>query len=579
MLLDFRNTNTLWASVLTETLARLGLKTAVISPGSRSTPLTVSLAAHPDIEAIPVLDERSAGFFALGIAQRTGKPVVLVCTSGTAGANYFPAVIEARESSVPLLLLTADRPSEMRDCASGQTIDQQKLYGSFANAYSELALPTAEMAMLRYLRQTIAHLWQSTQTPPGPVHVNCPFRDPLAPVTDGTAAALESAIDKTFFDGLGDIHPGKTVSGTARARYDQTIQGIIVVGPTAARNAKSFCQQVAQLSEILQWPVLAEGLSPLRSYASLNPHLITTYDLLLRQPAWAQALAPEQVIQIGPLPTSKVLRQWLTQTDPKRWIVSDVHGNLDPLHGRAVSAGSLADFLAAAAPSSLPSSMESTFLNAWLSLERRIRRQLDAMLAAETGLMESKIPWQLAQSLPAQTPVFVANSLAVRDVEWFWPATDGGYEIYFNRGANGIDGTLSSALGVAHGHRLPAVLLSGDLALLHDTNGFLSAARLRGHLTVVVINNRGGGIFERLPIAQFEPPFEEFFATPQPVDWERLCGAYGVEHRQIESWLQLQRLLGQMPTAGVRVLEIECDRKASHQYRQALLNKWALGEQ
>ncbi|PSN19944.1 2-succinyl-5-enolpyruvyl-6-hydroxy-3-cyclohexene-1-carboxylic-acid synthase, partial [filamentous cyanobacterium CCP5] len=159
MVIDFRNTNILWASVLVETLVRLGLRTAVVSPGSRSTPLTVALASHPQVEAVPVLDERSAGFFALGIAKHTGIPVVLVCTSGTAGANYFPAVIEARESQVPLLVLTADRPPELRDCASGQTIDQQKLFGDFPNVYTELAVPVPEIGLLRYLRQTLSHLW------------------------------------------------------------------------------------------------------------------------------------------------------------------------------------------------------------------------------------------------------------------------------------------------------------------------------------------------------------------------------------------------------------------------------------
>ena len=181
--LDFRNTNSLWGSVLVETLAQLGLRQAVISPGSRSTPLTFQFARHKGIESIPVLDERSAAFFALGLARRTQRPVVLLCTSGTAGANYFPAIIEAQESGVPLLVITADRPPEMRECRSGQTIDQQKLFGSHVNFYHEFTVPVASLALLGYLRQTVAHAWERTQWPfGGPVHLNAPFRDPLPPI-------------------------------------------------------------------------------------------------------------------------------------------------------------------------------------------------------------------------------------------------------------------------------------------------------------------------------------------------------------------------------------------------------------
>lgn len=568
-MVDFRNTNSLWASVLVATLARLGLETAVISPGSRSTPLTVALAAHPQVEVLPVLDERSGGFLALGIAQRTGKPVVLVCTSGTAGANYFPAVIEAKESQVPLLVLTADRPPELRDCASGQTIDQQKLFGQFPHAYGELATPVADVGMLCYLRQTVAHFWRCAQTPPGPVHLNCPFRDPLAPVPDGSTVGLEAALGENFFDLVADGNPGTPVAPSALldSLVEMPAAGLIVVGPHAPRDPHRFCRQVALLARVLGWPVLGEGLSPLRSYAGLNPNLVTTYDRLLRQPRWGTTLAPKQVIQIGPLPTSKVLRQWLAASDPHRWIVHRTYRNLDPLHGRAVFAGSL-DSLVHGLEQFSPRS--SHYLETWQRLEQQQRQWLDANLERQASLMESKVAWLLARCLPPQTPIFVANSLAVRDVEWFWPPSDRGYELYFNRGANGIDGTLSTALGIAHRHR-PAVLLTGDLALLHDTNGFLSVPQLQGHLTVVVVNNRGGGIFERLPIAGFEPPFEALFATPQGVNMPQLCAAYGAEYEGIGAWGQLAQRLSCLPATGVRVLEITCDRKASHRYRQALL--------
>lgn len=536
MTFDVRNTNTLWASVLAGTLARLGLTTAVISPGSRSTPLTVALASQPSIEAIPVLDERSAAFFALGIAKRTGLPVALVCTSGTAGANYYPAIIEARESQVPLLVFTADRPPELRDCASGQTIDQQKLFGDFPIWYTELATPAADLGLLRYLRQTLVQAWQRSRYPiPGPVHLNCPLRDPLAPLADGSVDPLRDALGDDFWAGLGDLpsmgsspHPeekadavaavspllvgeGPGVRGKLWDTWQTCDRGLIIAGPAQPTQPEAYAQAVAILAKALHWPVLAETLSPLRHRAKLNPNLITTYDEILRQPDWAEELRPDQVIQLGPLPTSKVLRQWLERHQPRRWVVDATGRNLDPLHGPAMTLPlTVADL---ARPDLSPSTVSLAYRDLWLSLEGKVRHHLDRALSEMDDRFEGKVPWLMGQSLPQGTPVVIANSMPIRDAEWFWPPNQRQLQIFCNRGANGIDGTLSTALGVAH-RGAPTVLLTGDLALLHDTNGWLNLPRLRGHLTVVLINNQGGGIFELLPIAEFNPPFEDFCHPP-----------------------------------------------------------------
>ncbi len=631
MTFDFRNTNTLWASVLVGTLARLGLTTAVISPGSRSTPLTVAFASHPTIEAIPVLDERSAAFLALGIAKRTGTPVALVCTSGTAGANYYPAIIEARESQVPLLVFTADRPPELRDCASGQTIDQQKLFGDFPNAYTELAIPAADLSRLRYLRQTLVQAWQQSLYPaPGPVHLNCPFRDPLAPIHDGSVDHLRDGLNQDFWMGLvpsesDSPHPlspplprGEGEAGIAEFSVTSELQspastsplpwgegpgvratpwlssvslspdllatwqtcdrGLIIAGPAQPVEAEHYCQAVATLAQRLPWPVLAETLSPLRHAAKQNPYLITTYDAILRQDTWAADLRPSQVIQLGPLPTSKVLRQWLERYNPRRWVVDPASRNLDPLHGMTTHlpltvtdlAANLSGNGANFNPISDSPSPNAAYGSLWLSLERKVRQHLDQSLEAMTDLFEGKVPWLMGRHLPKGTAVVIANSMPIRDAEWFWPPNQRHLRIFCNRGANGIDGTLSTAIGIAH-RGAPTVLLTGDLALLHDTNGWLNLPRLQGHLTVVLINNQGGGIFEMLPIAQFDPPFEDFFATPQTVDWNHLCATYGVNYERIKTWKQLQSRLGFLPPHGVRVLEVRCDRKQSTQIRQNLL--------
>jgi 2-succinyl-5-enolpyruvyl-6-hydroxy-3-cyclohexene-1-carboxylate synthase len=588
MTFDFRNPNALWASVLAATLARLGLKTAVISPGSRSTPLTVALVQQPEIDAVPVLDERSAAFFALGVARRTGLPVALVCTSGTAGANYYPALIEARESRLPLLVFTADRPPELRDCASGQTIDQQKLFGVFPNWYAELAVPVAEVEMLQYLRQTLGQAWGRSLYPvAGPVHLNCPLRDPLAPVADtplpgpGLSGQLKDYLNDNFLAAVAAPVP---VALAAPAlvlpwleRWRECDRTLIIAGPAQPVDSSTYCKAVAALSGYLGCPVLAEGLSPLRNAASLNPRLVTTYDLALGQATWAADLVPDQVIQLGPLPTSKRLRQWLQATQPRRWVIDPAGANLDPLHGPTQPVALTLESLALALPGGAAPGA-TAYLDQWLALEGHLRQHLNTALAATTDIFESKVPWVLARCLPANTPLVIANSMPIRDVEWFWlpdhSRGDRGIRPYCNRGANGIDGTLSTALGVAHGGP-PTVLLTGDLALLHDTNGWLSVARLRGHLSVVVINNRGGGIFERLPIAQGAVVetslFEDFFATPQSVNFNHLCAAYGVSYERVETWSQLAASLSHLPTTGVRVLEVRCDRKQSHALRQQLL--------
>jgi 2-succinyl-5-enolpyruvyl-6-hydroxy-3-cyclohexene-1-carboxylate synthase len=597
MAIDFRNTNSIWASILSETLKHLGLSTAVICPGSRSTPLAVAFAQQlPDIEAISILDERSAAFFALGRAKATGRPTALVCTSGSAGANFYPAVIEAKESRIPLLILTADRPPELRDCHSGQTIDQVKLYGTYPNWQAELATPSLEMGMLSYLRQIVIHAWERSHYPvPGPVHLNIPFRDPLAPLTDGSA--LPSSFDvEEFFTAI-TTTPLLITHYPSPITYYQTWQqyqrGIIIAGVSQPQQPQEYCRAIALLSLALQFPVLAEGLSPLRNYADINPYLISTYDLILRNPQLAKNLAPEIVIHLGEMPTSKELRNWINITQPQRWIIDNSDQNLDPLHGKTTHLRMSIEQLIPIVKDSqgrqggelplpnypLPitySPSLNEYLQMWCSAEAKVRTAVDEKMASMNDFFEGKAAWLLSQTLPQGTPLFIANSMPVRDVEFFFAPNNLHIQPFFNRGANGIDGTLSTALGIAHSHQ-STVMLTGDLALLHDTNGFLIRNKFSGHLTILLINNNGGGIFEMLPISKFEPPFEEFFATPQDIDFAQLCATYGVEHELISSWSQLQAKLNPLPTQGIRVLELRTNRKIDSQWRRDNLPKFAAG--
>lgn len=611
--LDFRNLNCLWASVLAETLYRLGLETAVVCPGSRSAPLAIAFAEHPQIHALPILDERSAAFFALGSARRTHRAVALICTSGTAAANFFPAVIEAAESQVPLLILSADRPPELRHCHAGQAIDQVELFGSYPRWSTELSLPNARPGQFAYLRQTLVHAWERAHDHPGPVHLNVPLREPLAPTLQPEIQALEAswAIADFFrhlepasleleFGQDGDLGQdgelGRNqlpfaprmvpssmghLGGLIRAFWQSQRltperhlrRGLIIVGPAQPANPAAFSQAIAHLSQLLGWPVLSDALNPLRHRVSEQPHLICTYDFLLRQQDAmshrAKTLHPEQVLRIGELPTSKVLRDWLAGLNSPQWVVSLNPDNLDPLHGLTRHLRTDLDSLIAACPWRLDQSLACPYLELWLEADQRAQRAIAHSLSTDDSspLREPQIPWLLSQTLPARTQLFVANSTPIRDVEWFWQASDRHFQVFFNRGANGIDGTLSTALGLAH-HAQPTVLLTGDLALLHDTNGFLQAHGIQGHLTIVLINNNGGGIFELLPIRQFESVFESFFATPQHVDIAQLCRAYGVEHRLIKTAEALSQAVRVLPDTGVRVLEVRSDRRADAIWRR-----------
>ena len=569
--LDFRTANSLWGSVLVETLGRCGVREAVISPGSRSTPLTLAFAAHAGFEALPVLDERSASFFALGLAKQHHRPVVLLCTSGTAGANYFPAVIEAQESGVPLIVITADRPPEMRECASGQTIDQQKLFGSHVNFYHELAVPAATLTRLAYLRQTLVQACaRASGTPAGPVHLNVPFRDQLVPLADSGGTGLDGACDWDLF--FNEITPPVSAEvWSAAPTIPLAVHGVIVAGPAQPENPGEYAALVGTIASKLGWPVLADGLSPLRNHRAGQINAVTTYDVLLRNAAVAERLRPERVLCLGGWPISKVLRAWLDEANAPVLLVSEGATNRDALHGRTQHLRCSLQAFAEQLPST---SDANGYAQIWPRLEQKARAAIDDRLRGTTTMFEGCATWFLARHLPERTPIFVANSMPVRDVEYFWPPSDRQIQLFFNRGANGIDGTLSTALGVAHGGR-PAVLLAGDLALLHDTNGFLIRPKFRGSLTIVVINNRGGGIFEHLPIAKVDPPFEEFFATPQAASFRLLSEAYGAEYVLVRDWTEFVALITALPAKGVRVLEIVTDRKADAALRKSMFGEVA----
>ena len=557
----FANTNALWSAIGVRTLANLGLRHVVVSPGSRSTPLAYAFAQRPDIRTTVVLDERSAGFIALGLAKATREPVALLCTSGTAGANYLPAVVEARLSATPLLVLTADRPPELRDCHSGQTITQNGLFGSYPVWATEAAVPSADLGLLRYWRQLLVDAWQRSQGPlAGPVHLNLPFRDPLAPSDAEKGFKTPAGLDLETFTAVppcGIVRPTLTPA-TVASLLPKTERGVIVIGPHAFEDRDEGSAALRELSHLTGWPILADGAGTLRGDLAGDASLVSGYDLILRAAKSARALRPQAAILVGPLPTSKVLRAWLKDADITALQLGRAGENTDPTHSRwSRLDGQLV-------PSGDTASVRSTaYGKAWQTAQHSAAKKLARIVNVDWPF-EGRIVALLEEALGPDDRLFVGSSMPIRDLEWFYHPPGPGPEVLCNRGANGIDGTVSTALGASLDGRR-TVLLCGDLTFLHDANALLSAYGHAGDLTIVVVNNQGGGIFNHLPVAR-NARFEQLWGTPQAADLGKLCVAHKVRHDLAEDWNDLRRRL-EVRGKGVRVLEFRTDREADAAWR------------
>ena len=569
------NTNMLWAATIGETLSRMGVTDAVLSPGSRVAPLVTGLTSNPKLNTHTILDERSASFFALGLARQTGKPVALACTSGTAAANYFPAIIEAHISKVPLIVLTADRPPENQFCHSEQTMDQQKLYGSYARFYQELAVPEKNPKLFSYLRQTVAHAAERALFPtPGPVHVNVPFRDPLAPLEEDSMDEILKAVNhENFFDHLAPPkHSIPTLENPQELveELSKYKRGIIVVGPYQGSSPESFAEAVGVLSKKLGWPTLTDALGPLRNFKKLNPHLITHYDIIARNKSLCKELEPDVVLSIGRLPTSKPLRFWLEDLRAKTWILEPGTDNMDPFHRQALHLRTTTESFAQSF-SSKEDAPTHAFTQAWEKYNQKAQEKITESLDWEEDLFEGKVAYLLSKNLPQDTPLFTNNSMPVRDLEYFWQTGDNKINLCCNRGVNGIDGVISTAFGIAQNNQ-PAVLICGDLAFLHDQSAHLISQILEGSLTIVLINNSGGRIFENLPIAPFKPFSEKSIMTPQDVSFEKLSDAYGFDYYNPKTWEEFTQLINPLPEKGVRLIEVVTDSNQDVPFRKNLLD-------
>lgn len=559
---DQATLNCLVGELFVEVLVRLGLDLVVTAPGSRSTPITLASARNDKVKCLSILDERSAAFYALGAAKATGKPVLLVCTSGTAAANFFPAVIEAKMSSVPLIVVSCDRPFELHDRSAEQTIDQLRLFGNYAVGFYEFGLPEASASYADYLRQSLVHAFsQSLGIVRGPVHINLPFRDPVYVSGMDISDADRSEFFSQFATVIGKISECSQASLSVDALLLEKLashkKGLILVGNAQElSHQESAIESLSEISNKLAWPIVADVLNPLRNHQNKFHHLITGYDWFLRSEKRSKDLQPKAVLQVGALPTSKDLRKWLKGAEAFHFILGNGLENKDPLNALSVPLRGTLDSLAFQLKSSTP---DGNWLSAWSEADEGTQNQLEDKLKEFDIDFEGAIAHTLSKSLAEGSQVCLANSMSVRYAELLWKKNDSQTRVFCNRGANGIDGTVSTALGIAETGK-PSVLLTGDLAFLHDSNALLNAGNHRLDLTILLVNNQGGGIFEHLPIAS-DAHFENYFATPQAVDYSSLCAALSVPYQQISSRQALDKALNSISGQGIRVFEIKTDRK------------------
>ena len=538
-----------FCATLVDEWRRLGAATCMIAPGSRSTPMALAMASTQLLRLHVFHDERSASFAALGAAKATGVPVLLLCTSGTAAVNFHPAVVEASYAEVPLIVLTADRPPELQGVGAPQTIDQKYLYGSAVRAYIDAGVPDDDQRgdWRRLARRAFR---AALSERPGPVHVNLPFREPLV----GNVSALPAASEEHTHRHRRRKPLGTETLSKVNSRLKNK-RGIIIAG---ARGVSP--QAVQLLSDALGWPVLADPTSGCRTD---GPHAIRHADALLRDSKIAERLRPESVLRFGALPASKVVNSWLRDSAAEVTTVSESPYLMDPdrlttLHLVADAEALCTDLAPLVTP------YDPKWLQNWGVAEETARGVVGDMLDDETRLTEPGVARCIVASLPAGSRFVVSSSMPIRDVEWYGGSCEH-LTVLSNRGANGIDGVVSTAVGVALASGQTTGLLIGDIAFLHDSNGLIGLARRGADVRIVVVDNNGGGIFSFLPQRTSLPgvEFETIFGTPHQSDASLIAKAHGVRSREANSSAELRQALAEVGPS-VTVVKTDRDKNVEH---------------
>jgi 2-succinyl-5-enolpyruvyl-6-hydroxy-3-cyclohexene-1-carboxylate synthase len=565
-------------------LQRAGIRNVVICPGSRSTPLALAFAAQPGIRTWMHADERSAAYFGLGMAKQLRQPVALLCTSGTAAANFFPAVVEAKLTHVPLLVLTADRPHELRDNGAPQSIDQNRLYGTYVKWFVEVALPEATNAALRYIRTIADRAAALTQAiPAGPVHLNFPFREPLTPepipdqslppVAQRDLVAWQGRLDNATYVEVREVPQGAPTSTTIAHLIDKVRvaqRGLIIVGPN---DDPTLTETFVRLAHRLGYPILADPLSQLRCGVHDQALVLSSYDAFLRIDSFIESVSPELILRFGAMPTSKPLLLYLKHYPTCPLVVIDGHAGWEEPTQLAselfhTNPGAFCQSLLTALEQHNGSedkqpSVPQAWLTTWQVADKVTRQALQAAIQDFDELFEGRVFTELTNLLPDSTMLYVGNSMPVRDLDTFFWGSEHRIRIMGNRGANGIDGVVSSALGASAGtgQYEAAVLVLGDLSFYHDLNGLLATRLHQLNLTIVLINNDGGGIFSFLPQAAYPEHFEQLFGTPTGLDFRPVVQMYGGQFQKVDTWEQFRKAVNRgLNTGGLHVIEVPTER-------------------
>ena len=529
-------TTATFCATLVDEWLHCGVRHAVVSPGSRSTPIALEIANRREIEMHIFHDERSAAFAALGIAKASGVPAILVCSSGTAAVEFHPAVVEAHHSETPILICTADRPAELQGVGAPQTIDQQNLYGvairKFVNA--EVANDSESHTWRHIARDLFATSLGDVQ---GPVHLNLRFREPLMgfatnlPPRDANDAVITKKVALPSSRSLRKLNKAL-----------ESENGLIIAGPENYR-----VESILRLAETLGWPIIADPRSGTRVP---NKLVVAGADAILRDEDFSKRLRPDVVLRFGTLPASKVVNSWLSGSGANQVVITTTPSLTDPDRQCSLHIVSDIDELCAGLVS--VHSKESirnrslSWLDKWIAAEDSAQKAINAALADEPGLTEPGVARAIYALVPEASHLVVSSSMPIRDVEWFG-APRSGLRVHANRGANGIDGVVSTAVGVALATRQPTTLLIGDIALLHDVNGLINLASRKIDLRIVVIDNNGGGIFSFLPQAQTldEAKFEKIFGTPHDANIKMLAQAHQINTHELTNISDLAEVLSQ----------------------------------
>lgn len=552
---------------LVDELVRAGVQHFCVAPGSRSTPLALTIARQPGARLWMHIDERSAGFFALGMAKVLRAPVALVCTSGTAAANFLPAVVEAFYARIPLIVLTADRPHELRDVGAPQTIDQIDLFGKHAKWFVDLAEPDAAPELLRYVR-TVAGRAVATalRGPAGPVHLNCPFREPLLPnpALSAQATAARPAGAPYVRVNAGLRAPSAETVAQLAALAAGTERGLIICG---AQDDPALAGPMTQLAAALGFPILADPLSGLRCGPHDHALIIDSYDAFLRDSAFVEQYAPELVLRCGAMPVAKPLLLYLQRHSSARQVLIDGDGGWNEptlLASEVIHADArlLCDALVGVIDA--PPQRTGGWARSWQSAQAATRAAIDAHMRDIPGLFEGKVFAELRDLLPEGALLYAGNSMPIRDLDTFFAGSERAVRLLGNRGANGIDGVISSALGAAAAAPGPTVLVIGDLSFYHDSNGLLAAKLHQLNATIVLLNNNGGGIFSFLPQANEPEHFETLFGTPTDLDFAPFAQLYGARYTRVTGWGDFRGAVGaSIHASGLHIVEVPTERASN----------------